>query len=276
MAWTGRERVWRLHRLAPDAGLDDIEIVEPERAPYVRRPSDLLRLLIGLGALLVGLLIALLAQDAIVSFNESLLRFVDGIGRTRQHIIQDGVGAFVAAVVLVAILVLILLRHWRALVYLVVADVVAERGSVLMAHGVHHLEPRTFSAHTTSTFLPSGAFHDTGVLAGLVAIVTVTAPWMSRRWRRLAWLAIVLAAAIRLATSSSLPAAMFFEAVLGWVVGSAVLLGFGAPNPRDCARDRGGVEPGRLRRDRGARRRRRRARAACPTSSPAGPATTCS
>jgi glycosyltransferase 2 family protein len=222
--------------VAPDGGLDDVEIVEPERAPYVRRPSDLLRLLIGLGALLVGLLIALLAQDAIVSFNASLLRFVDGIGRTRQHIIQDGVGAFVAAVVLVAILVLILLRHWRALVYLVVADVVAERGSVLMAHGVHHLEPRTFSAHTTSTFLPSGAFHDTGVLAGLVAIVTVTAPWMSRRWRRLAWLAIVLAAAIRLATSSSLPAAMFFEAALGWVVGSAVLLGFGAPNPRATAR----------------------------------------
>jgi uncharacterized protein (TIRG00374 family) len=220
---------------APVAAPLDVEIVEPERAPYVRRPSDLLRLLIGIGALLVGLLIALVAQDAIVSFNESLLRFVGGLGRTRQHIIQDGVGALIGAVVLVAILVLVLLRHWRALIYLVLADVVAERGSVLMAHAVRHLEPRTFSAHTTSTFLPSGAFHDTGVLAGLVAIVTVTSPWLDRRWRRLAWLAVVLAAIVRLATSSSLPAAMFFETALGSVVGSAILLGFGAPNPRATA-----------------------------------------
>ncbi len=194
-------RTRRAFTILPMDGRGDVEIVEPERAPYVRRPSDLLRLLLEFAALLIGLGIALLAQDAIISFNESLLQFVDGLGHARQHIIQDSVGAFIAAVVLVAIIVLLLLRRWRALGYLVLADVVAECGSILMAKAVHHLEPRTFAARTTSTFLPNGAFHGTGVLAGLVAIVAVSSPWMNRRWRRFAWAAIILAAVTRLATS---------------------------------------------------------------------------
>ena len=74
-----------------------------------------------------------------------------------------------------------------------------------------------------------------GVLGALVAIVTCAGPWVSRRWRRLAWGAVVALAIVRF-----LGAPIAFDTLVavlaGWVAGAAVVVVFGAPTRRPTGR----------------------------------------
>jgi undecaprenyl-diphosphatase len=53
---------------------------------------------------------------------------------------------------------------------------------------------------------------------------------MRRRWRKVAWASLWIAVILRLAIGSNLPADMIIALGLGWSIGSAILLLFGAPN----------------------------------------------
>jgi undecaprenyl-diphosphatase len=74
-----------------------------------------------------------------------------------------------------------------------------------------------------------------GALAALVAIVTCAGPWVPRRWRRLAWAAVVALAVVRF-----LGAPIAFDTLVavlsGWVAGAAVVVVFGAPTRRPTGR----------------------------------------
>ena len=68
------------------------------------------------------------------------------------------------------------------------------------------------------------------------------APWLSRPWRRAAWLTLLLAAAARLLTGTVLPMELIIALATGVTVGAAVLVAFGVPDRRiGTGRDRGGA-----------------------------------
>ena len=58
------------------------------------------------------------------------------------------------------------------------------------------------------------------------------APWLSRPWRRTAWIALAAVAAARLITGTALPAELVLAFACGVTVGAAVLVAFGVPDRR--------------------------------------------
>ena len=58
------------------------------------------------------------------------------------------------------------------------------------------------------------------------------APWLSRPWRRTAWIALAAVGAARLITGTVLPAELVLAFASGVTVGAAVLVAFGVPDRR--------------------------------------------
>ena len=58
------------------------------------------------------------------------------------------------------------------------------------------------------------------------------APWLSRSWRRAAWITLSAAAAARLITGTVLPAGAILAFAAGVTVGAGVLVAFGVPDRR--------------------------------------------
>ena len=82
------------------------------------------------------------------------------------------------------------------------------------------------------SWLASAAFPAPALLAAAVAVVVAAAPWLSRPWRRAAWLALLLAAAARLLAGAVLPMELILALATGVTVGAAVLVAFGVPDRR--------------------------------------------
>ena len=83
-----------------------------------------------------------------------------------------------------------------------------------------------------SSWLASAAFPGPALLAAAAAVTVAAAPWLSRPWRRTAWIALGAAGAARLITGTVLPAELVLAFAAGVTVGAAVLVAFGVPDRR--------------------------------------------
>ncbi len=63
-------------------------------------------------------------------------------------------------------------------------------------------------------------------------MIVAASPWMSRPWRRAAWLALVLVVVVRILTGTVLPMEAVLAIAAGVTVGAAVLVAFGVPDRR--------------------------------------------
>ena len=155
-----------------------------------------------------------------------LLRGFDALPDWLLHL-AFGAARLAAVVMLVAGLVSVVRhRRWRLLITVAAAAAVAGGLTAL-----------------TNAFAPDAAESVTGLegftsdfptslgLAAASATVTAAAPWLSRRWRRIGWVAV-----LALAVAQFLSNPISFEAerafLLGWFVGSASVVAFGGPNRR--------------------------------------------
>jgi glycosyltransferase 2 family protein len=205
-----------------------------ERRPTRRRfsPGDVLRLLTGILVVAAGLAMALVGRSTAGGLELDVARqvkrlpdrFVDGLLIAIQLL-----GVMVP---LVGFGYLLVRRRFALVVQLIVTGGVAAAVADGLAVQLedHLLGPELARlAEVRGVF--GGSFPSPGFVAGLTALVTFGAPWMTRRWRQASWLAIAIVVLARL-TSSVLP---FGEVVIalgvGMIVGSAGLLCFGSPNP---------------------------------------------
>jgi glycosyltransferase 2 family protein len=205
------------------------------RPPRRRRfsPGDVLRLLIGIGLSLAGLLLMSVGQETLRGFEEDL---ASGLARLPNRV-EDGllaVAQMLAAVVPVVVVgYLLIQRRFTLLVQLVSAAVVAALAMVvadtlLQDERLADLLER-FDTGTGGIF--ARWFPSSWYLAQAVAVVTAAAPWMTRRWRRAAWSAVAAVVVLRLAVGSAPTLDVILAIGVGIVVGSLALLLFGSPNP---------------------------------------------
>ncbi len=82
--------------------------------------------------------------------------------------------------------------------------------------------------------ISAGWFPSAAGIAMLAALLAATAPWSSRGWRRLGWVAV-----LSLTLTRFLATAMSFDSLravlIGWFAGSATLVALGAPQRRPTA-----------------------------------------
>jgi len=82
------------------------------------------------------------------------------------------------------------------------------------------------------SWLTGAGFPDPAVLAGLVAVAVAAAPWLSRAWRRVAWVVLLLIGVARLVTGGLLPVQLVLAVAAGVSVGAGLLVVFGVPDRR--------------------------------------------
>jgi hypothetical protein len=196
--------------------------------PKVRRAADVLRLILALAVLLVGLLVATLADRGVRSTERGLLDTIVTIPESLRDALTAAVqlGALVTPVAIV--LVVAARRRFAAVGKLVVAGVVGTIAGVLVSHLwlVNSHPPTWPEVLTGRNGIAEVTFPPVAWLAGTTAVMTVAGTELSRRWRRGAWWLTGIAAVLEVMVGGFLPADAVVAAAVGVSVGSSILLLF--------------------------------------------------
>jgi len=200
-------------------------------ASRYRHPGDVIRLISGaivLGGALTASVVAsrwLLGPAAAV---------VGGLGSGTASRVLTGL-VQVACLAAAALVVAATLRHRRfrllgGLAIGIAAAAVAAAGIFYWVGGQH---PEALAANLArDSWLTSAAFPGPPLIAGAAAVTVAASPWMSRAWRRAAWLTLLVVVVARILTGTVLPMELVLALATGVTVGAAVLVVFGVPDRR--------------------------------------------
>ncbi|MFT4658025.1 MAG: uncharacterized membrane protein YbhN (UPF0104 family) [Candidatus Aldehydirespiratoraceae bacterium] len=215
-----------------NVGVDPVVLFPPPKAQQRWAPGQIIRLLIGLGAVGIGIVAASFAESTISGVESDVL---DAIGRIPDQVEQVVLGAaqiIATFVPLIGLGVVVWKRRWRLLLMLWLASAVG--GATLLALtavlGDRSVVATLAERSSSGATLIASAFPTTEFLASAVAVVIVGVAHVPRRWRRAMWSWIVLLTLLRLLGPGQPPLDLWLAVSLGVVVGSIVLLLFGSPN----------------------------------------------
>jgi glycosyltransferase 2 family protein len=140
--------------------------------------------------------------------------------------------AFLAAAAMV-VAVTLRRRRFRLLAGLAAGVVVA----AALATGISALFGGERPAALTTdlargSWVAGAAFPAPALFASAAAVAVGAAPWLSRPWRRVAWLTLLLAGVVRILAGTMLPMELILALAAGVTVGAAVLVTFGVPDQR--------------------------------------------
>ena len=196
-----------------------------------RHPGDVIRLVAAAGALAVAAVVAALLPALLrpTAAGVTAVEPTTAAGRVLTGLVQVSIAA--AALVLLAAA----LRYRRFRVLATVAGGFAV-AAALMASISYLAGPGSSAALPVglrqASWLTGAGFPDPAVLAGLAAVAVAAAPWLSRPWRRAAWVVLLLIGVARLITGGLLPTQLVLALAAGVAVGAGLLVVFGVPDRR--------------------------------------------
>jgi uncharacterized membrane protein YbhN (UPF0104 family) len=211
----------------------EVRLFDPP--PALRRfaPSDVMRIVVGLLALAVALVVGAAAKSTVDGIEEDVIAGIDRLPDAAEQIVIGTAQIFATLVPLVALGAILWRRRWRLLFHLWLASTVA---GLVLPLVVKLLGDRGAEsairdrADQTDSVLVAADFPTTSYLATSVAMVTVGAPYLPRRWRRAAWIWVGVLIVLRFLGPGQPPLDILIAAAVGTIVGSVVLLLLGSPS----------------------------------------------
>ena len=183
-------------------------------ATRYRHPGDVIRLIAGAAVLGCSLAASAGARRWLLG---PAAPVTGGLGSGAASPVLTGL-VQVACVAAAALVIAATLRRRRfrllgglAAAAAVAAGIVA---GIIWLLGGQHPDALTDTL-TRGSWLASAAFPGPAVIAGAVAVIVAASPWMSRPWRRAAWLALLLVAAARILTGTILPMELIIAIATG-------------------------------------------------------------
>lgn len=196
-----------------------------------RAPSDVLRLGVAVVAFVAVLLIGVLFDEAVTRFVAELVSGASALPSWFVTALVLVGQVLTVAVVGGGLVVAVVRRRWILLASAAVAALVASALFVLLRPLADQQAAQAADVDLDLSLVPPDEVVSAASVAVLAAVVTAAAPWVSRRWRRLGWAAVLIAAALRF-----LGAPIAFDTILavlaGWVAGAAATVVVGAPSRR--------------------------------------------
>lgn len=218
---------------APTGELADPDVdLSAFTAPPTRRSfsaGDVIRLLVGVSLILVGGVIADSAQSTIRGIERDLLSVFSRLPDRFEDFILSAAQLVTGWVPTVAIVLLLLRRRWKVALLLILAMFLAVV-FMLVGDAVvidRDLEELLEEASRGDSMVGNDA--DSVVLAATTALVTVAAPWLSRRWKRVLWSSVIALVFLRIVAVSQPAFDLVLALGIGTAVGSLILLLFGSP-----------------------------------------------
>ena len=196
-----------------------------------RHPGDVIRLIISVLVLAGTLTAVVVAHRRLLGPGAAAVTWLgsDLAGRLLTGLLQVAFVVVAAGVVAAALWH----RRFRLLGGLIAGAAAAGAmlAGILYLVGDQH-PPAVTAAAGRGSWLASAAFPGPALLAAAAAVTVAAAPWLSRPWRRAAWITLGAAAAARLITGTVLPAELILAFAAGVTVGAGVLVAFGVPDRR--------------------------------------------
>ncbi|MFD9412622.1 YbhN family protein [Streptomyces sp. NPDC059989] len=221
------------HGHAPTAA-DRVEVDEPLLAARVHRPSDLVRLLVGILGIAVVLAISAFAHGTTVGLEEDINK---GTGQAPDLLIK--VAALVSSIAVLLLPVAFAIERLIKRDGLRIADGVL---AAVLAHGVtlatdlwvSQAAPDTIQDALTRSAGAGGALTDPvhGYLAPVIAYMTAVGMTRRPRWRVALWVVLLLDAFTMLVSGYTTPFSIILTVLIGWSVAYGTLYAVGSPNVR--------------------------------------------
>ena len=211
---------------SPPVAVTTEHLLSPSR---YRHPGDVIRLIAAGLLLACSFGVSWVARRWLLGSAAAVPDDLGSAGRVTTGLVQ--VACLAAAAVVVA--ATLRRRRFRVLAGLTVGAVVAAG----LATGIFALfggqRPAALTANLArGSWLAGAAFPTPALFASAAAVVVGAAPWLSRPWRRVAWLMLLLAAVVRILAGTMLPMQLILALATGVTVGAGVLVTFGVPDRR--------------------------------------------
>ncbi|MDG9702204.1 YbhN family protein [Streptomyces sp. DH37] len=214
-------------------GPDHLEGDEPILPARVHRPSDLMRLLLGVLGIAVVLVLAAFAHGTTAGLEQDIDK---GAGQAPPLLISFAGFASSVAVLIVPVafaLERLIKRDGLRIADGVLAAVLAHGVSLATDLWVAEQAPASVQNALTSP-APEGGLTDPvhGYLAPVIAYMTAVGMARRPRWRVLLWVVLLLDAFAVLVGGYTTPFSILVTVLIGWTVAYGTLYAVGSPNVR--------------------------------------------
>lgn len=224
---------------ADEAHADEVEGDEPLLPARVHRPSDLMRLLVGVLAIAVLLAIAAFAHGTTSGLEQDINK---GTGQAPDLLIKIAGLASSIAILLVPVAFAIerlIKRDGLRIADGVLAAVLAH--GVTLATDLWVAKGSPGSIQEALTQPSPGDIHALtdpvhGYLAPVIAYMTAVGMSRRPRWRAVLWVVLLLDAFSMLVTGYTTPFSIVLTVLIGWTVAYGTLYAVGSPNVRPTGR----------------------------------------
>lgn len=224
---------------ADEVHADEVEGDEPLLPARVHRPSDLMRLLVGVLAIVVLLAIAAFAHGTTSGLEQDINK---GTGQAPDLLIKIAGLASSIAILLVPVAFAIerlIKRDGLRIADGVLAAVLAH--GVTLATDLWVAKGAPGSIQEALTQPSPGDVHALtdpvhGYLAPVIAYMTAVGMSRRPRWRGVLWVVLLLDAFSMLVTGYTTPFSIILTVLIGWTVAYGTLYAVGSPNVRPTGR----------------------------------------
>ncbi|MFF0010143.1 flippase-like domain-containing protein [Streptomyces sp. NPDC005374] len=220
---------------AEELHVDEVEGDEPLLPARVHRPSDLMRLLVGVLAVVILLAIAAFAHGTTSGLEQDINK---GTGQAPDLLIKIAGLASSIAILLVPVAFAIerlIKRDGLRIADGVLAAVLAH--GVTLATDLWVAKAAPGSIQEALTQPSPGDIHALtdpvhGYLAPVIAYMTAVGMSRRPRWRAVLWIVLMLDAFSMLVTGYTTPFSIILTVLIGWTVAYGTLYAVGSPNVR--------------------------------------------
>ncbi|HET9548063.1 MAG TPA: lysylphosphatidylglycerol synthase domain-containing protein [Desertimonas sp.] len=212
-------------------GGDVVEIFEPPPSRRPFSPGDVLRLLVSVVLIVLGAILASAAQATMKGLEEDLVNAFGRLPDTFESAVLSIAQLGTSLIPLITLVVLLVRGRWKVALVLVLTGVLAFVAMTVADVFVIDRDLEDVLARLREEdSITAASFPNSHVLATTTAVVTVAAPWLTRRWKHALWWSVGLLVVLRLLAIVHPAFDVVLAVGIGLGVGSLVLLVFGRPS----------------------------------------------